>query len=150
MKKLTLMLATFALAACSRDADEPVAEDTAPAGVAAESQPAPASDAPPLAVDAIPADYLGAWDAADGGCEAGSEFSLEVGADELAFYESAGQVTRVEPGEGSVTVALAMTGEGESWESRVRLTLADGGRTLVTETLAPEAAPPVRRTRCDG
>ena len=101
----------------------------------------------PTPLVAIPAPFLGRWDASAAACVgAGSEMRLLVAPDGLRFHESHARVEAVRAaGAEAVAVDLAFEGEGERWsETRTLRLLPDGGLALeAKEGIA-------KRVRCDG
>ena len=158
-----LSAGALALAACSSDS-EPTgsADDYAErvgTGTAASPSATPTSslDQPPPppmaalgAARPVPEKFRGVWDFVDGNCMASSDLRLEIGASQLEFHESAGQVNGFEqPDPDTIVLNLSMEGEGENWEERTRLTLTDGGRILESNDVSPYGAgQPLRRKRC--
>lgn len=153
MNKLTAIplafaAATLALGACSSESEvaAPEASDTA----ASES---PATDATPGESapldEGIPAAMLGVWDYVEGTCDPASDLRLEIAADHLLFYESYGTVQSVARDGDDVTVALAMEGEGETWEESLTYRLVEGGEILESDTPAPMGEGLLRRKRCE-
>lgn len=153
----------------------PLALILAACGGAAEDEGAPAANSQAATADAnaaqpfappaaIPAAFLGRWDASEAACaRPGSEMQLVVAPESLRFYESLARVEAVRPeGEGAVALDLAFEGEGERWSETLGLRLLADGRlamenrgTLshrvrcaaapgeaVTGPAAPPAAPP--------
>lgn len=97
-------------------------------------------------VDAIPQPWRGTWSGGRGSCDRGSELRLVVGADRLTFYESEGEANRIERlTEREVQVDLTMTGEGETWNRRVTLSLSDDRQRL---TRSEAGMPAVTYTKC--
>ena len=158
MKNL-LAIATLALAAaCSQDSEAPVDSEVAPANAAddevlaqGETSLADASDAGSARqADAIPATFRGVWDHAEGTCMASSDLRMDIGADDIEFYESMGEVTDVEVvGPDEIVVSLDMEGEGEQWTTRTRYTLSQGGERLTPMDADQEDSyEPMVRKRC--
>lgn len=177
MTRLMLPATLLLLAACSGGKDEESGpEATASIGpLQKAARPAPAA-APETAVDvdepdaagealakaeagnggggkAIPAAMRGRWalKAADCTAKKGTGLTaLTIDATNLRFYESHGELTRVRQGDAKHLVAdYKFSGEGEAWDRRMRLDLADGGKTLVRRDEGEGAAAgPMRYTRC--
>lgn len=130
------------LAACGSETAEPPAAPATAEVVTADTEGTPgdmAPAAPPAAtLTAIPAAFHGVWDAESGSCELASDMRLEIAAGTIGFYESEGKVTTVTPqADGSAAVDLAMTGEGESWNMGMVLSVrgdGDGRRLTVRDT----------------
>lgn len=148
------------LSACSRD-EEPAAAAPAPsappwsdatdAPVTPEPPPVVAPGAPaqpaPAAASQIPERFRGEWNAELADCGTGlNDSRLVLGPVDVAFYESSGEVTRVEqPASDELAVTAELYGEGEGpWTSTSRFRISPDGRTL---TMLGEGAPLVRR-RC--
>ncbi len=122
------------------------------APIAASPEPAAAPEAPMApAVAAIPEQFRGVWDYIEGSCAPESDLRLEVTAGDLMFYESVGEVESVEvENANQVVVELSMSGEGESWTERTRLTLTDGGDILTpVDADGEQAGTPMPRKRCE-
>ncbi len=94
---------------------------------------------------AIPAPYLGKWDATAEDCGRASIMTLTIAADELRFHESIGEINIVtEEGPNAITIAGPFEGEGESWDGSLRLELSTDRNTLtVTNNGTPST-----RVRC--
>ena len=168
----TMPAAILLLAACSGGQDEekgpedsaaisPVqkAERPAPAEMpaAGDDAEAPAPDDTGARVDGdtIPSAIRGRWalKAADCTARKGTDLTaLTIDATNLRFYESHGELARVAESDANRIVAdYRFSGEGEEWDQRMTLTLADGGKTLVRrDTGEGAAAGAMRYTRCAG
>lgn len=165
----TVPAALLTLAACSGGQDDesgPEASSTIGTPQQA-ARPAPA-DAPatdeapaPTGADAdvdektIPAAIRGRWalDPADCSKRPGTDLTvLTVEAADLRFHESHGELKRVGESQARHIVAdFRFSGEGEEWDRRMRLDLADGGKTLVRRDMGEGAAAgAIRYTRCAG
>lgn len=104
-----------------------------------------ADDTPPLT--AIPARFLGQWDAIDGPCTPDSDMFMTIRPGTIGFYESQGEVTAVRRGKPGIVVALAMEGEGEKWVSEYAMSLSNGGEQLAAR-MASETGSGTLRRRC--
>ena len=104
-----------------------------------------ADDSAPLT--AIPARFLGQWDAIDGPCTPDSDMFLTIRPGTITFYESQGEVSGVRRGKPGIVVSLAMQGEGESWTAEYAMSLAKGGEQLATRELSQSGTATSRR-RC--
>tara|TARA_B100000678_G_C18169505_1_gene486586 strand:+ start:625 stop:1206 length:582 start_codon:yes stop_codon:yes gene_type:complete len=104
-----------------------------------------ADDTAPLT--AIPARFLGQWDAIDGPCSPDSEMFMTIRPGTIGFYESQGEVTSVRRGKPGIVIALAMEGEGEKWGSEYAMSLSKGGEELAVR-MASETGPGTLRRRC--
>lgn len=142
------------VAACSDTSDsagEPDATDTSltvePDGGIGDGAGPPE----PVTADTIPAAFVGVWDAAGGDCAATSTTRVEIGPETMQFYESHGEVTRVEIDSPQTIVAtLAMEGEGEKWQMARMFTLSNDGRTLTPSAVdAEEQFDPLPLTKCE-
>ncbi len=131
MKRLVpVLLAGLGLAACQPGATPEL--DGAPPVVTPAAE-APAADPAPLNVTAIPAQYLGKWDASAADCGQASIMTLTISPNELRFHESIGEIRTVEPdGVNAIKVAGPFDGEGETWEGALRLELSADETTLST------------------
>ncbi|MEL7690642.1 hypothetical protein [Citromicrobium bathyomarinum] len=104
-----------------------------------------ADDTAPLT--AIPARFLGQWDAIDGPCTPDSDMFMTIRPGTIGFYESQGEVTVVRRAKPGIVVALAMEGEGEKWASEYAMSLSNGGEQLATR-MASETGSGTLRRRC--
>lgn len=158
MTRWMTVSAVFLLAACGSGGEEKAADmspaaDTA-APPAADTVAPPAQTAAKAANDgAIPAAIRGRWaiDAADCTKRPGTDLTvLTIDAANLRFHESHGELARVRESDAARIVAdYRFSGEGEEWDRRMRLELADDGRTLVRHDLDEGAdAPSMRYSRC--
>jgi len=138
-------LALLALAACSQEPAEPEAPAPTAAATAAP-QPETTAAAP---AGTIPAAYRGAWDWTGGSCAALSDLRMEIGAEEIHFYESVGEVQAVREREGALEIDLAMEGEGMQWTQTTMLRMVDGD-LLETEHDDPAGEGRMRLRRCPG
>lgn len=150
MKRILLPLAVLALAACSQGADEaPAPEETMmpverDGGIGDGAGPPVAE-----AIASIPVAFLGVWDYVDGTCDPASDMRLDIGEQAIGFYESTGTVADVRDEDGTTYVDLAMSGEGETWETTLGLRLVDAGTQLMVITAeAPDDAEKYMRKRC--
>lgn len=139
MRKTLLILSSLCampLAACSGGGDN---GDDATANIAAPAPGNAIAAAPPgepRRLEAIPEDFLGAWNFALEDCgEAASEGGLVMGADRIEYYESVATVEAVSSAaEGSIMVTAGFTGEGETWTERLGYELNATGDRLTTTT----------------
>jgi len=126
------------------DADMPEAAEES----AVEPEPSPAADG-----QTIPAAIRGRWALKPADCAAkkGTDLTaLTIDATNLRFYESHGELARVRASEtGRIDADYKFSGEGATWDRRMQLDLADGGKTLVRRDQGEGAAAgPMRYTRC--
>lgn len=163
---LLLSAAVMALAACSSEPEEPTetADEFASRigssdALAPDAAPQSSLDTPPPPPMAklgspkpVPAKFQGVWDFVDGSCAPESDLRIAVGASSVQFYESIGTINGFDqPDANTVILNLAMEGEGEKWEERFRLTLADGGATLQASEVSGYGAGQVMpRKKCSG
>lgn len=98
----------------------------------------------------IPASFRGVWDYEGGTCAPESDLRLDVQPAAITFYETHGDVVRVDSAEPSaVSLNLAMSGEGEEWTQSLGLRLVDAGtRLIVVNPDAPDDAENLMRARC--
>lgn len=134
MKARFLFLLALCLSACSPTQPEKAAD----ASVTAASFSAVASSvsASTATTTALPAAFLGKWDAPPKPCSTPyrSDMQLDITARELAFFESGGNIKNVKiTGPRDVTAEVAMSGEGETWEKSLHMTLSDDGKTLTLD-----------------
>lgn len=161
MTRWMTVSAVFLLAACGSGGEEKAADMSPTAETAAlptvdtvDTVAPPAQTAPKAANDgAIPAAIRGRWaiDAADCTKRPGTDLTvLTIDAANLRFHESHGELARVRESDAARIVAdYRFSGEGEEWDRRMRLELADDGRTLVRQDLDEGAAvPAMRYSRC--
>lgn len=173
MIRLMLPPALLLLAACSGGDDTSAPEDTATIGPLQKAERA----APEVAVDAdlpaetktedaakpetedlgvgsgIPAAIRGRWALKVADCTAkrGTDLTaLVIDATNLRFYESHGELARVRSiGAAQILADYKFSGEGQDWDRRVQLELADDGKTLVRRDQGEGATgEPMRYTRC--
>ena len=154
--KLVLPVMVLALAACGSQDDAaeapPEADQTAmpvePDGGIGDGAE-PLSDVRDAAqLDGIPARFRGVWDYVDGSCDPASDLRVEISADRVIFYESVGEVENVTDGPDGTEVDLAMEGEGQTWDSRFRLSLQGAPERLVMQNIEYPADPTNIRKRC--
>lgn len=130
--KLLAPALVLLLAACGSETAEPPAAPATAEVVTANTEGTP-GDMPTAApsaatLAAIPAAFLGVWDAETGSCDPASDLRLEIAAQTIGFYESQGTVNRVVRNPDGWTVAdLAMEGEGETWDMTMSLRLSGEG-----------------------
>ena len=172
MMRWTMPAALLMLAACGGGQDEetgpeassdigPLQKAERPAPVetpAADAEAeAPAKADPGDAADGktIPSAIRGRWalKAADCAARRGTDLTaLTIDATNLRFFESHGELERVQQSDaGSIVADYKFSGEGEEWDRRMQLDLADGGKTLVRRDSGEGAAAgAMRYTRCAG
>ena len=97
----------------------------------------------------IPQPWQGVWDWSEGSCDPASDLRMEIGPNAIRFHESEGRVVKAELVGVTLAVDLAMSGEGEEWQQRSMLTLADGGAVLETGAPAPDGDGRLRYRRCE-
>ncbi|GGC35789.1 hypothetical protein GCM10011371_23950 [Novosphingobium marinum] len=163
MRRLLIIAASsLALASCGQS-DTPVVEseksaeqgersplepgDTSLADPAGGSvtAPAPGAGDPEGAGGPIPGAIQGRWGLVAADCTStrgDAKGLLEVGAEQLRFYESVATIETVtESSASNLRGTFAFTGEGQSWVHDVSLTLDDGGQTLVRKDTGADAMP---------
>ena len=101
----------------------------------------------------IPAAIRGRWALKPADCAAkkGKDLTaLTIDPTNLRFYESHGELARVRISDtGRIDADYKFSGEGATWDRRMQLDLADGGKTLVRRDQGEGAAAgPMRYTRC--
>ena len=149
-----------------RDVNAPVVAKAAPpapretavdAGLpkATDVSAAPGVTGPNTDHGAIPSAIRGRWALKAADCQArkGTDLTaLTIDATNLRFYESHGELARVRDSDaGRIVADYRFSGEGVEWGRRMRLELADGGRTLVRRDEGEGAASnAMRYTRCAG
>lgn len=165
----TMSAALLMLAACSGGQDEESgpeassnigapqqAEHPVPAETPVTDQaPAPAGTDAEVDNKTIPPAIRGRWalDPADCPKRPGTDLTvLTVEAADLRFHESHGELARVRESDSRHIVAdYRFSGEGEEWDRRMQLDLADGGKVLVRRDMGEGAAAgAMRYTRCAG
>jgi len=151
--RAAFLATAFALAACGGEPQqEAAAPEPAPATTAGSMLKEPASGS--TAGSAIPAQFIGAWDAETGTCDPASDLRLDINPQAIGFYESQGTLIRLaEAIDGSTVVELAMEGEGDTWDMTMTLSLSGAGaaeRLIVQHRGEPgQPAPePLRLKRC--
>lgn len=136
-------------------ADAAASDSVVDADLPAETQKAPATPEDEGAVDGggIPAAIRGRWALKVADCTAkrGTDLTaLVIDATNLRFYESHGELARVRSsGAAQILADYKFSGEGQDWDQRVQLELADNGTTLVRRDQGEGATgEPMRYTRC--
>lgn len=138
-------LAVLALAACSQS--EPETEPATQASSAAK----PAPSASPVSQPNIPERFQGVWDYVEGSCDPASDLRIEILPQAIEFYEAHGKITGVlVESPDTVSVELAMEGEGEQWTMERRFVLTDNGDRLVPESVGEDQFEPMPLKRCEG
>ena len=172
MMRWTMPAALLLLAACSGGQDDEsgpeASSNVGPLQKAERPAPAetPEADAEvkaPATAEAgdkvdgktIPPAIRGRWalKAADCAARRGTDLTaLTIDATNLRFFESHGELARVQASDaGSIVADYKFSGEGEEWDRRMQLDLADGGKTLVRRDSGEgAAADAMRYTRCAG
>lgn len=131
-------------------AERPAPGEIPPADTETE---APAKTDDTVDAKTIPAAIRGRWalDATDCPKRPGTDLTvLTIDAANLRFHESHGELARVRESDARRIVAdYRFSGEGEEWDRRMRIDLADGGKTLVRRDEGEGAAAgAMRYTRC--
>ena len=150
MRPIVLAL-LLVLAACE---GEPQQEAPAAPEPAASPTALPTDPSAPSPAAAIPARFLGVWDAETGTCNPASDLRLEIAPTIIGFYESQGTLTRIaESPDGAATLDLAMEGEGDTWDMTmtINLTGTDAAERLEIQHKAEPGEPapkPLRLKRC--
>lgn len=143
-------IAALALTACGDTGGDPPDPAETKMPVKPDGSIGDGAQAISAAPGGIPQSLRGVWDYIDGTCDPMSDLRTEIGADEIVFYESMGQVTDVSmDSESAATVQLAMSGEGEAWEETIRFELSADGETM-TRSYPGEESPDreMRWKRC--
>ena len=158
MRRISFLAPVLLLIACGHQQDDaPAAAETPPlvtTDLEGGTPPARASDVGAAA--AIPARFVGVWDAETGTCDPASDLRLDIAPSAIGFYESHGTLTRIaESPDGAATVDLAMEGEGDAWEMTMTINLsgADAAERLVVQHKGEPGEPapePLRLKRCRG
>ncbi|MBX7483421.1 hypothetical protein [Qipengyuania qiaonensis] len=157
MKRITFAAAlplALAIAACSDRPDSPGEADASETGLVVEPDGGIGDGAgppEPVTADSIPVAFLGVWDTADGNCAPASTMRTDIGPETMQFYESHGDVTRVEVDSPQrIVVSLTMEGEGERWQMARMFTLSKDGRTLTPSAVdAEEQFDPIPLIKCE-
>ena len=166
----TIPAVLMMLAACSGGQDDEAGSEASPSTAPmhktereapVETPTASADAAAPTPADAggeadgktIPAAIRGRWalDGSDCPKRPGTDLTaLVIDAANLRFHESHGELARVRVSEtGRIDADYKFSGEGATWDRRMQLDLADGGKTLVRRDQGEGAAAgPMRYTRC--
>lgn len=138
-------------------AERPAPETTVDEDLPQAAEPAPVQEAAESPGDGktIPPAIRGRWalKVADCAARRGTDLTaLTIDAANLRFYESHGELAHVrESGASRIVADYRFSGEGEEWDRRMQLELADGGKTLVRRDSGEgAAAAPIRYTRCAG
>lgn len=149
----------LALSGCSgssEPSDEPSSE-AAPVSAAVPG-PAPVPAGEPAtgsasSAAAIPLALRGRWGLVPADCTSthgDAKGLLEVGANQLTFYESSARLSKVTAaGKDRVRATFAFSGEGQEWTQDVELRAWEGGAKLIRQDRGPDALPgPLTYTRC--
>ena len=155
--KRSLLTAALPLAllaaACSDGPDEAAAPEPAETMMPVEPDGGIGDGAGPpgpVTAETIPAAFRGVWDCVEGSCDPASDLRVEIGPETMQFYESFGEVTRIEvAGPQGIVVSLAMEGEGETWEMARRFTLSDDGRRLTPAAVGDDQFEPMPLKKCE-
>jgi hypothetical protein len=94
----------------------------------------------------VPARFQGEWNRNLADCgTARNDSTLRLGADRIAFHESAGQIaSAIVTDQTDLAITARMQGEGEAWTATYRFRLSDA-RTTLTDVTTPEG---MVRYRC--
>lgn len=104
------------------------ASTTTPAGAPAQ---APASPVAASGESSIPTRFHGTWAVDAAACAADAhESRLAIDGDSVDFHESQGTVRSLREDGDTLEVVLMLVGEGSSWETTRRFTLAADGASL--------------------
>lgn len=146
---LPLLLVLAACSGGSDDAGDPAPDETMmpvePDGGIGDGAGPPQ----PVIADEIPADFRGVWDYVEGTCSRGSDLRVNIGPKSMQFYESHGEVVRIEVDSPKViVVTLAMEGEGEEWQMNRMFTLSDDGQTLTPTAVDEDQFEPMPLKKC--
>lgn len=99
---------------------------------------AAAPAATPSPVAAIPSAFRGRWGMVTADCDPARDDAkglMTVSADSLRFWEARATLADARTqGPTTLSATLSFTGEGQTWREPTRLTLQDGGRTLVYDS----------------
>lgn len=80
---------------------------------------------------ALPAIFLGRWDANAQACAVGTEMKLTVEPRRVAFYESGGRIESIKiNGPNDIVAEVAMSGEGETWQKTMHMVVTEDSKTL--------------------
>lgn len=105
--------------------------------------PSPTEAPKPTRLASVPAAFQGVWAATLADCKAPAETRLEIGADQLRFYESSGPVASVDSSDPSeILITVALSGEGAMSQRTFRYRLIDDGQGLF------DVRNGLRRIRC--
>ena len=134
MKPHYVFLAAALLAACT-----PIDVPPAPSGATGDQR----------VLKTIPAKIQGTWTyKEDGRHPPGGENPTVISATTWTGHESYGQVKSVRAlSENDITVTMAMTGEGETWEDDNRLQLTPDGKVLTVMSPADQTGWSLYRVR---
>jgi hypothetical protein len=142
-------LATLLLAACSPAADAPEPE---PSATFSPSDAYVVMPPPPIVEGEgeVPFAFRGIWDWTGGACEEASDMLMKIGPSGILFYESVGTVEELRMDGDTLSLDLAMEGEGEQWQQTTVLKLVQGGNQLESTHEDPSGTGPLRYKRCPG
>ncbi|MEE4537959.1 MAG: hypothetical protein V2J51_05650 [Erythrobacter sp.] len=161
MRTIVLLFTPLALlAACDQQEAGPVDSEVSPTSGADDEQTLPgerslADEAPSgptragSQLSVIPGAFTGVWDASSGSCDPASDLRMEIGSQDIIFYEARGAVESVTArNEASVSIDLAMEGEGETWDDTLVLSLSEDGNLLTPLGTEGDVGEPLVLTRC--
>ena len=109
--------------------------------------------AQPANLDSIPEALRGNWGISAADCDTSTgaaKGNLEVSADSLTFYESVGKLGRIDSlSKVGIGATFDFTGEGQTWQTNMVLSVSPDGKTLTREDRGPEGMPePLTYQRC--
>ncbi|MEO0589592.1 MAG: hypothetical protein AAFZ11_03415 [Pseudomonadota bacterium] len=168
MRLIAAFALSFSLAACSAPDDEPGSDHDDQGHEAPAPEDIPSGPGLPLVPDIadeadseedvaeeaqatqIPVNFRGTWDYEGGMCAPESDLRLDVEASAITFYESYGELVRVERVDPfAVSLELEMTGEGETWTQTLGLRLVNARMGLmVMDEQSPGEGEELIRRRC--
>lgn len=98
--------------------------------------PPPGAPGRQLELNTIPAEFRGTWTyKKDGRHPPGGEDPTVISATTWTGHETRGKVKAVRiKGKDDITVTMAMSGEGETWDDEYRLQLSPDGNVLTVAT----------------
>ncbi|MBA3053732.1 MAG: hypothetical protein FP826_02065 [Sphingomonadales bacterium] len=151
----------LAVGGCSGGSEPPAGQssDTPPVGAAESGAAAvPAGETATgarFSAAAIPRALRGRWGLVERDCTSthgDAKGLLEVGANELIFYETSARLgTVAAAGTDRIRATFAFSGEGQEWTQDVELRAWDGGAKLIRQDRGPDAQTgPLTYLRCGG
>jgi hypothetical protein len=99
--------------------------------------------------EVIPNQFLGVWAASSRSCPMPEDDILKISAGRVDFYERTGKVVALHALDSlHIELELEMSGEGDTWRERLKLTLSKDLRTLTDIESSEKPNYHYSRVRC--